>query len=106
MPIYGYRCSQCGHELEVFQSMSDQPFRVCPECSGPLRKLLYPVGVHFKGSGFYTTDYKSSAGSTSKNGSSDSGESGGSEGASDKKSDKKNETSSEKTAASAGPSTE
>ena len=100
MPIYGYRCSQCGHELEVFQSMSDQPLRVCPECSGPLRKLLYPVGVHFKGSGFYTTDYKSSAGSTSKNG--DSGESGGSEGSSDKK----KESSSEKTGASAGPSTE
>jgi len=102
MPIYGYRCSQCGHELEVFQSMSDQPLRVCPECSGTLRKLLYPVGVHFKGSGFYTTDYKSGAGSASKNGTSASGESGGSEGSSDKKS----ESSSEKTASSAAPSTE
>ena len=110
MPIYGYRCSQCGHELEVFQSMSDQPLRVCPECSGALRKLLYPVGVHFKGSGFYTTDYKSGSGSASKNGSSGSGESGGSEGSSDKKnegsSDKKSEGSSEKREASAAPSTE
>ena len=102
MPIYGYRCSQCGHELEVFQSMSDQPLRVCPECSGALRKLLYPVGVHFKGSGFYTTDYKSAADSASKNGSSASGESGGSEGSSEKKSD----SSSEKTSASAAPSAE
>jgi len=102
MPIYGYRCTQCGHELEVFQSMSDQPLRVCPECSGALRKLLYPVGVHFKGSGFYTTDYKSGAGSASKNGPAASGESGSGEGSTDKKS----ESSSEKTAASAAPSTE
>ncbi|HZU17052.1 MAG TPA: FmdB family zinc ribbon protein [Candidatus Dormibacteraeota bacterium] len=58
MPIYGYRCGQCGHELEVFQSMSDEPLQVCDRCGGRLRKLLYPVGVHFKGSGFYTTDYK------------------------------------------------
>jgi putative FmdB family regulatory protein len=69
MPIYGYRCSQCGHELEVLQSMSDEPLRVCPECSGSLRKLLYPVGVQFKGSGFYTTDYKNGGGSAGKSGS-------------------------------------
>jgi putative FmdB family regulatory protein len=66
MPIYGYRCSQCGHELEVFQSMSAEPLRVCPECSGSLRKLLYPVGVQFKGSGFYTTDYKNGGGTAAK----------------------------------------
>ncbi len=75
MPIYGYRCSQCGHELEVFQSMSAEPLRVCPECSGSLRKLLYPVGVQFKGSGFYSTDYKN-GGSSSKNGSSSSSSAG------------------------------
>ena len=75
MPIYGYRCSQCGHELEVFQSMSAEPLRVCPECSGSLRKLLYPVGVQFKGSGFYSTDYKN-GGSSSKNGSSSSSSDG------------------------------
>ncbi len=96
MPIYGYRCTQCGHELEVFQSMSAEPLRVCPECGGPLRKLLYPVGVQFKGSGFYTTDYKSgsSSGSRSSNGSGSSsgegGTSGGgeSEGKSEKKAEK------------------
>lgn len=60
MPIYGYRCTQCGHELEALQGMSDPPLRVCPECMGPLQKLLYPVGVVFKGSGFYSTDYKGS----------------------------------------------
>jgi putative FmdB family regulatory protein len=58
MPIYGYRCDECGHELEVFQSMSDAPLKVCPVCGAGLRKMLYPVGVQFKGSGFYTTDYK------------------------------------------------
>lgn len=78
MPIYGYRCGQCGHELEVFQSMTDEPLRVCGECGGSLRKLLYPVGVHFKGSGFYTTDYRAS-GSASGNGSNGSGASSSSE---------------------------
>ncbi|HXM54776.1 MAG TPA: FmdB family zinc ribbon protein [Candidatus Dormibacteraeota bacterium] len=71
MPIYGYRCTQCGHELEVFQSMSAEPLRVCPECSGSLRKLLYPVGVQFKGSGFYTTDYKNGGSSSSSSSKSD-----------------------------------
>ena len=66
MPIYGYRCGQCGHELEVFQSMSDAPLKTCPECGGSLRKLLYPVGVQFKGSGFYTTDYKNGGRSKSE----------------------------------------
>jgi putative FmdB family regulatory protein len=66
MPIYGYRCSQCGHELEVFQSMSAEPLRECPECGGALGKMLYPVGVHFKGSGFYTTDYKNGSSSKSE----------------------------------------
>src|SRR5437588_12173403 len=72
MPIYGYRCGQCGHELEVFQSMSEPPLRICPQCSGTLAKMLYPVGVHFKGSGFYTTDYKNSGQGAPKE---DSGES-------------------------------
>jgi putative FmdB family regulatory protein len=70
MPIYGYRCEQCGHELEVLQSMSDEPLRVCPNCMGPLRKMIYPAGIIFKGSGYYTTDYKS-AGSPSRHGDSD-----------------------------------
>jgi putative FmdB family regulatory protein len=58
MPIYGYVCRQCGHEFEVLQGINDAPLKSCPECMGPLQKLLYPVGVIFKGSGFYTTDYK------------------------------------------------
>lgn len=74
MPTYGYRCGQCGHEFEIFQRMSDDPLVECPECGGRLSKMLYPVGVQFKGSGFYTTDYK--------NGSSSSKSSSGSEGSS------------------------
>ena len=95
MPIYGYRCDQCGHELEVFQSMSAPPLRECPECGGALSKLLYPVGVQFKGSGFYTTDYRDGGGDGAKNGkkakteseTTSTGSGGGGEGTSEKKSD-------------------
>ncbi len=66
MPIYGYKCQQCGHELEIFQSMSAEPLRTCSECTGPLRKMMYPVGVQFKGSGFYSTDYKTSGNGSSQ----------------------------------------
>ncbi len=58
MPIYGYRCRSCGNELEVLQKMSDPPLKTCPKCSGELTKILYPVGVIYKGSGYYSTDYK------------------------------------------------
>jgi putative FmdB family regulatory protein len=81
MPIYGYRCTECGHELEVFQSMSAEPLKVCSECGSALRKRLYPVGVQFKGSGFYTTDYRNNNGN---GGSKSKSEEGG--GSSDSKS--------------------
>ncbi len=68
MPIYGYRCTNCGHQFEIQQRMSDEPLQVCPMCQGKLTKVLYPTGVIFKGSGFYTTDYKA-AGKASDNGS-------------------------------------
>ena len=56
MPIYEYRCSN-GHTFEVFQSMSDDPVEACEECGAPVERVFHPVAVHFKGSGFYTTDY-------------------------------------------------
>ena len=57
MPVYEYRCDR-GHTFEVFQRMSDPPTEACEACGkAPVEKLLYPVAVHFKGSGFYTTDY-------------------------------------------------
>src|SRR6266852_5702884 len=58
MPTYGYRCGNCGHQFEIVQRISDEPLTTCPKCQGKLSKVLYPVGISFKGSGFYTTDYK------------------------------------------------
>ena len=69
MPTYGYRCSNCGHQFEIRQSFSDEPLKVCPKCQGKLTKMVYPTGVIFKGSGFYTTDYKSADKSGESNGS-------------------------------------
>lgn len=64
MPTYQYRCSECGHAFEQFQSFSDDALTVCPECNGVLRKVFNSVGVVFKGSGFYKTDSRSSSTST------------------------------------------
>ena len=70
MPIYGYRCRTCGHEFEVLQKMSDTPLKTCPKCSGQLAKIVYPAGIVYKGSGYYSTDYKGSktASTASSNG--------------------------------------
>jgi putative FmdB family regulatory protein len=57
VPIYEYRCDDCEALVEVMQKMSDDPLEVCEVCGGHLRKVLHPVAIHFKGSGFYTTDY-------------------------------------------------
>ena len=56
MPIYEYRCEN-GHQFEVFQAMSEEPVAACPECGAPVERVFHPVAVHFKGSGFYNTDY-------------------------------------------------
>ena len=56
MPIYEYRCTQ-GHTFEVMQRMSDDPVTVCETCESPVDRVFHPVAVHFKGSGFYNTDY-------------------------------------------------
>jgi putative FmdB family regulatory protein len=56
MPIYEYRCRN-GHQFEVFQSISDAPVTACQECGAPVERVFHSVAVHFKGSGFYTTDY-------------------------------------------------
>ena len=67
MPIYEYRCEN-GHTFEVQQRMTDEPLTTCQVCGAPVQRVFHPVAVHFKGSGFYATDYgrkKSSAGSDS-----------------------------------------
>ena len=66
MPTYEYRCEN-GHTFEVMQSMSDDPLTNCTTCSASVQRVFHPVAVHFKGSGFYATDYgrKKSGASTS-----------------------------------------
>lgn len=59
MPTYDYECTECGYTFEYFQSMSDEPLKVCPKCKGKVRRLIGGgLGVIFKGSGFYVTDNK------------------------------------------------
>ena len=89
MPTYGYRCGNCGHQFEIVQRISEVPLTTCPKCQGKLSKMLYPVGISFKGSGFYTTDYKGAGNGSagSSNGSTPS-----SEGSGDKKPEAKLES--------------
>jgi putative FmdB family regulatory protein len=61
VPTYVYRCEQCGAVIERRQAFQDPPLTTCESCSGQLRRVLQPVGVIFKGSGFYSTDYRNSA---------------------------------------------
>jgi putative FmdB family regulatory protein len=56
VPIYEYRCNN-GHSFEVTQRMADDPVEACEKCGAPVERVFHPVAVHFKGSGFYTTDY-------------------------------------------------
>lgn len=61
MPIYEYQCQACGHELEAWQKISDQPLKKCPQCGKmKLHKLISAVGFRLKGGGWYETDFKSS----------------------------------------------
>ena len=65
MPLYAYTCTACGHNFDIHQSFTDDALTVCPECDGLLRKVFSPVGVVFKGSGFYRTDNKAASKSKS-----------------------------------------
>jgi putative FmdB family regulatory protein len=87
MPIYEYKCEN-GHVFDVIQRMSDDALTECQECGAPAMRVLHPVAVHFKGSGFYNTDYgKKKKGAAANGGSSEgSGESKGSESSSESKS--------------------
>ncbi|ABY23487.1 conserved hypothetical protein [Renibacterium salmoninarum ATCC 33209] len=64
MPTYAYACKDCGHNFDIQQSFSDSSLTVCPECGGNLRKKFNSVGISFKGSGFYSTDSRSSSSAT------------------------------------------
>lgn len=102
MPIYEYRCEN-GHTFEVMQRISDGPVTVCEVCSAPVERVFHPVAVHFKGSGFYNTDYGTrkrarekedkSDGSASDSSKSDSGSSSNGSDSSAKKSETKSSSS-------------
>ena len=64
MPTYEYACRKCGKHLEVVQSFKDDPLTECPKCDGDLRKVFSPIGIAFKGSGFYKTDSRPSKASS------------------------------------------
>jgi putative FmdB family regulatory protein len=88
VPTYEYACAECGERLEAVQKFSDDPLTECPVCQGRLRKVFSPVGIVFKGSGFYRTDSRSSssANGSKVNGSSSSDSSSDSSAASEKSS--------------------
>jgi len=96
MPIYEYKCEN-GHVFDVMQKLSEDPLTTCVECGAPVRKVLHPVGISFKGSGFYSTDYsnKSKRESATKE---DSTSSNGDSGSKDKSKDKTKDKSSDKPA--------
>lgn len=76
MPTYEYECDECGVVFERFQHFSDDPLEICPECGGSVHRVIQPVGIIFKGSGFYVTDNRGTKSSTlpkSSSGKSDSG---------------------------------
>ncbi len=111
MPIYEYRCEQ-GHTFEVMQRMADDPVEVCSTCEAPVQRVFHPVAVHFKGSGFYNTDYgtrkrarekadsSSSASSDAKDSKDSKSSSSDGKGASDKKSSSSDSSSTAKSTSS------
>jgi len=86
MPMYEYECGSCGRRFEQLQRITDDALTTDPECGGPVRRVIQPVGIIFKGSGFYVTDSRKSS-SASSSSSSDSKSDGKSETKSESKSD-------------------
>ncbi|MEZ4532387.1 MAG: FmdB family zinc ribbon protein [Thermomicrobiales bacterium] len=88
MPTYHYRCSDCGHSFDFFQKFADDPLTVCPECEGPIRRVPQPVGIVFKGSGWYVNDSRNAKNPTSTSKSDSSDKSSDSNGSAPKESSK------------------
>jgi putative FmdB family regulatory protein len=80
VPTYQYACTECGEQLEKVQKFSDDPLTVCPNCNGRLRKVFSPVGIVFKGSGFYRTDSRSGPVAGGKDGKDSAGQDNGKDG--------------------------
>lgn len=68
MPTYEYLCRACSNRFETWQKMTDEPLTICPECGGPIRRVLFPAGIVFKGPGFYKTDHSNSGSIAGQNG--------------------------------------
>jgi putative FmdB family regulatory protein len=98
MPTYEYACTNCGERTEAKQSFDDPPLEECPHCGGKLRKLYSPVGIVFKGSGFYSTDAKGKSSTGSKSEKSSSKSDKGSKSESSSKSETSTPKSTEKSA--------
>jgi len=94
VPIYEYKCAK-GHVFEAIQSMSDDPLSKCEQCGSPVERVFHPIAVHFKGSGFYSTDY----GSKGKQGAEGKDSEQKSKDSSDGKKDKTSDKTSDKAAA-------
>lgn len=77
MPLYEYACGDCGRKTEVIQRVGEKPLRICPHCGGKLKKAISAPAVHFKGSGWYVTDYARAKKEEKKAASSDSEKSSG-----------------------------
>ena len=73
MPTYSYRCDSCGHDFEAVQRFADDPLTDCPECGSQIRRVIQPVGVVFKGSGWYITDSRPKSTGESEDGRAKSG---------------------------------
>lgn len=104
MPTYQYACTTCGEQVEAVQRFDDEPLSVCPACGGSLRKVFSPVGIVFKGSGFYRTDSRKAAAKAEDSGAKaakSNGSSGSGEGSSDGKKDSGSSDSKKTTAAKA-----
>jgi putative FmdB family regulatory protein len=99
MPIYEYRCDR-GHTFEVMQRMTDDPLTSCSTCEAPVQRVFHPVAVHFKGSGFYNTDYGKKGGGASSSSESSSTDSGSKSGSKDSSSSKGSKTSSSSSSSS------
>src|SRR5690349_15226951 len=109
MPIYEYRCLDCGHQFELMQKFSDPPAETCTSCHGTVQKLISRSAFHLKGSGWYVTDYARNGGAngkaTGKNGSESSTESGDKKSASESSGSASTpSTSTESTKSAAAPS--
>jgi putative FmdB family regulatory protein len=103
MPIYEYRCEN-GHTFEVMQKMTDDPVSICGTCEAPVQRVFHPVAVHFKGKGFYNTDYgtKRRNRELERSGSGDGGEKPKSDTSSSSKSDSSSSSSSKSDSSGSG----